>query len=186
MRLYPSLAFQRFEHGIDPEELGSASASAAASYAAFAVGAAVPLVRMRYGCRPSLTADMRSTQAPWLLAAFLPRLLPGGGRDELPALIASVVLAAVALAAAGGGIAYSVTGGGSGALAVAERASATGRSRRNFRRGAMRMRILLGGDSANAAVAWTVAWGALRQVAFAALAAGSTFGIGVLIGTNVS
>ena len=40
-----TLALQRFEHGIDPEELGSASASAASSYAAFAVGAAVPLVR---------------------------------------------------------------------------------------------------------------------------------------------
>ena len=133
-----------------------------------------------------IAADARSTQAPWLLAAFLPRLLPGGGRDESPALIASIVLAAIALAAAGGGIAYSVTGGGAGALAVAQRASATGRGRRSFRRGAVRMRILLGGDSANAALAWTVALGALRQVAFAALAAGSTFAIGALIGANVS
>ena len=125
-------------------------------------------------------------QTPWLLAAFLPRLLPGSGRDESPALIGSIVLAAAALAAAGGGIAYSVTGGGAGALAVAERASAAGHGRRSFRRGEMRMRILLGVESANAALAWTVAWGALRQVAFAALAAGSTFAVGALIGANVS
>jgi hypothetical protein len=36
---------QRFEHGIDPEELGSPRAAAAASYAGFALGGAVPLVR---------------------------------------------------------------------------------------------------------------------------------------------
>jgi hypothetical protein len=133
-----------------------------------------------------ITADAWIPQTPWLLAAFLPRLLPGGGRDESPALIASIVLAALFLAASGGGIAYSVTGGGAGALAVAEHASVTGRGRRSFRRGAMRMRILLGGESANAAIAWTVAWGAVRQVAIAALAAGSTFAVGALIGANVS
>ena len=36
---------QRFEHGIDPEELGAPIASAVSSYIAFALGAAMPLVR---------------------------------------------------------------------------------------------------------------------------------------------
>ena len=93
-------------------------------------------------------------QAPWLLAAFLPRLLPGGGRDESPALIASLLLATLALALAGGGITYSVTGGGSGALAVAERADAAQNSRYRRRRGSIRLRILLGGADVDAADAW--------------------------------
>jgi len=109
-------------------------------------------------------------------------MLPGGGRDETPALIASLLLATLALVLAGGGIAYSVTGGGAGALAVAERADAAQRSRVRRRRGSIRLRILLGAtEKINAA-----AWGALRQVAFAALAAGSTYGIGALIGARVA
>jgi hypothetical protein len=38
---------QRFEHGIDPEELGAPRAAAAASYGAYSVGGALPLVRVR-------------------------------------------------------------------------------------------------------------------------------------------
>jgi hypothetical protein len=113
-------------------------------------------------------------------------MLPGGGRDETPALIASLLLATLALALAGGGIAYSVTGGGAGALAVAERADAAQRSRVRRRRGSIRLRILLGATEKINAAAWVVAWGALRQVAFAALAAGSTYGIGALIGARVA
>jgi hypothetical protein len=113
-------------------------------------------------------------------------MLPGGGRDETPALIASLLLATLALALAGGGIAYSVTGGGTGALAVAERADAAQRSRVRRRRGSIRLRILLGATEKINAAAWVVAWGALRQVAFAALAAGSTYGIGALIGARVA
>ena len=108
----------------------------------------------------------------------MPHVLPG--HNETPALLASLLLATLALAAAGGGIAYSVTGSGAGAVNAAATVTRSGR----IRRGSIRMRAILGDSGAS--TAWVVAWGAMRQVAFAALAAGSTYGIGALIGAHVS
>jgi hypothetical protein len=93
---------------------------------------------------------------PWL----------SGGSDT-PPLLASLALASLALAAAGGGIAYSITAAGASG---GERAS-RGMGHRGVRVGS---------------AARVVAWGAARQVAVAALAAASTAAVGALLGARVA
>ncbi len=109
----PELALEvhaREELGIDPDELGNPIGAAASSFAAFSVGAIIPLI-------------------PWFI---------GGGTA---AIVASMILSVLAALAVGA------------ALAIA-----TGRS---------------------------IVKSALRQAAIAAFAAGATFAIGSLVGTEV-
>ena len=115
----------KFEHGIDPEQLGQPIHSAIASYFSFALGAAVPLV-------------------PWFLV----------NDDWRTALYVSCALSAFALLCYDAALLRLV------ALLVAPPSARAGAAAR----------------------AKTAAIGGARQLAVGALAAGTTYGIGVLIG----
>jgi hypothetical protein len=120
----------------------------------------------------------------------VPRVPWLSGGSDTPALAASLLLAALALAAAGGGIAYSVTGAGAGAPAALGVPSGGGGSSGGVGRASSRVAqrgLGLGHRGVRVgSAARGVAWGAARQVAVAALAAGSTYAIGALIGANVA
>jgi VIT1/CCC1 family predicted Fe2+/Mn2+ transporter len=118
----------KFEHGIDPEQLGSPLHSAIASYFSFALGGAVPLL-------------------PWYVV----------GENWRLALYVSCALSAFALLFYDAALLRLV------ALAIAAPAAPAARA----------------GAAARARAA---ALGGARQLAVGALAAGTTYGIGVLIG----